>query len=274
MTSGKNTPVQFSEVGLSDVCLKHITLGGNDGSFTAKRHFHKSYEMHLIVGGSQTYEIGDTSMSLYENEAVLFSPNNKHRLTGTEFPLEKYAFTFTLDEERIRLPGDPFLVARLTPSLVDFISGIKDERNLGLISSRRVVEGRVLESLIRLLRIFGAEESECAVREGDGDVRLSLAREYIRDNAALGVCVSDVARYCHMSERQLQRIFASDNDSVSRCIRRAKISLAEQMLSDSRLSLPEVAAQSGFADEFYFNACFKKENGMTPGAYRRAFKKS
>ncbi len=102
-------------------------------------------------------------------------------------------------------------------------------------------------------------------------VRLSLAREYKKDNASLGVTVSDVARYCHVSDRQLQRLFAAANDSAGACIRRERISAAEKLLGDTDLPLSEVAQRCGFGDEFYFGGAFKRENGMTPGAYRKAF---
>ena len=272
LSSAEDTPVPFSSLGIGEPCLKHISLDDHDGSFTMKRHFHTNYELHLVVRGEQRYETEAGEISVGEGEAVLFAPHGKHRQKETEFPLEKYAFTFSLSEQSISAPTVLSQPKAVPYSLISFIEEIGAERGAHRESSRYIVGGRVLESLVRLLRIFGAaERQEISESEGD-DGRIVIAHQYIKDNATLGITTGDVARYCHVSERQLQRLFAATGDGVAACIRRARVRAAEQLLAKTELSLAEIAERTSLGDEFYFNACFKRENGMTPGAYRKAFK--
>lgn len=49
-----------------------------------------------------------------------------------------------------------------------------------------------------------------------------------------------------------------------------RIAHAKQMLEESELTLTDVALQSGFSSTPYFSQVFKKQEGMTPGEYRRA----
>lgn len=271
INSDKSTPVPYKTLGIGGVCLKYIALGGNDGSFTLKRHFHKSYELHIVVEGSQTYETDDGTVTVMAGCGIMFAPHSKHRIIGTDFPLVKYAFAFSLQPTVLGLPKELSRAHPIPPEVISFIKQTGEERALRRETSRIITEARVLEALVRLLRSFGSEEAAIPTSDSEAEPRLSLAREYIKDNASLGVTVSDVARYCHVSERQLQRLFAADNDSAGACIRRERISAAEKLLGGTDLPLSEVAQRCGFGDEFYFGAAFKRENGMTPGAYRKAF---
>jgi len=56
--------------------------------------------------------------------------------------------------------------------------------------------------------------------------------------------------------------------SPSDFLRHVRMQHAEKLLTESSLSLAEVAYAVGFADPKYFSRCFKKETGMTPTDYR------
>jgi len=45
--------------------------------------------------------------------------------------------------------------------------------------------------------------------------------------------------------------------------------MAKELLANSDMSLVNVAAESGFSSQSYFNAVFKKHYGVTPLAYRQ-----
>jgi AraC-like DNA-binding protein len=47
-----------------------------------------------------------------------------------------------------------------------------------------------------------------------------------------------------------------------------KISQAKSLLSGSRKSVKEIAAELGFQDEFYFSRLFKRKEGVSPKAFR------
>ena len=101
-----------------------------------------------------------------------------------------------------------------------------------------------------------------------------LAKEYIEDNILRSVSVPEVAAYCCISSKQLTRIFLSeDGICVSEYIRRARCSHIESLLLESRYSLKEISDIMNFSSEYYFNVFFKKHAGMSPGAYRKSFKK-
>jgi AraC-like DNA-binding protein len=51
---------------------------------------------------------------------------------------------------------------------------------------------------------------------------------------------------------------------------RWRMTKAASLLRDSELAMVEVAERVGYRNEVSFNKAFKRLQGMTPGAYRRA----
>jgi AraC family transcriptional regulator len=50
-----------------------------------------------------------------------------------------------------------------------------------------------------------------------------------------------------------------------------KIARATELMADRRLSLTEIALNSGFSSSSQFAIAFRRTNGATPSAYRRSF---
>jgi two-component system response regulator YesN len=48
---------------------------------------------------------------------------------------------------------------------------------------------------------------------------------------------------------------------------------AENMLLCTDLSIAEIGDRVGWEDQFYFSRTFKKNTGLSPGDFRRQFKK-
>jgi len=105
------------------------------------------------------------------------------------------------------------------------------------------------------------------------DVRLSDAKQYIKDNLNFNITCNQVAQHCYISVKQLSRIFMKyEGVTLMKYITMAKTEAAEQLLSDSDFSLKEISEKLGFCNEYYFNTFFKKNAGLSPGDYRKALK--
>jgi AraC-like DNA-binding protein len=71
-----------------------------------------------------------------------------------------------------------------------------------------------------------------------------------------------------MSARTLARRLQDEGQGLSRLLEQVRMARAEQLLQEGRLSLPEVATQSGFADASSFSRAFKRATGLTPAEHR------
>jgi len=53
-------------------------------------------------------------------------------------------------------------------------------------------------------------------------------------------------------------------------VRKTRLNKAAIMLRRGDENVAEIAYSTGFSDQSYFTACFKKQFGFTPRAYRKA----
>ena len=79
-----------------------------------------------------------------------------------------------------------------------------------------------------------------------------------------------MSRRLHMSPRTLQRRLNDEGTTLRRLADELRRDLATRYLADERLAAGEIAFLLGFADESAFYRAFKRWNGCTPAAYRRA----
>jgi len=102
------------------------------------------------------------------------------------------------------------------------------------------------------------------------DALVAKAVRWIRQNAHQHLNVPMVADAVGGGRKRLERRFRRALDrTVQEEIRRARVETAKGLLGTSRASLADVAKRSGFSTAALLSVAFKREVGMTPGAYRR-----
>lgn len=103
----------------------------------------------------------------------------------------------------------------------------------------------------------------------DIDKRMSCVIEYIGANLHTSSNYSRLARLANLSYSQFFREFKRRvGQSPQSYIEEQRIAFAKRLLASSRLSVKEVAFQSGFKNQLYFSRRFKKAAGMAPSQYR------
>ncbi|WP_246151989.1 XylR family transcriptional regulator [Rubripirellula reticaptiva] len=99
---------------------------------------------------------------------------------------------------------------------------------------------------------------------------LSRALQLIKQKACNGLRVSDVLADVNISRSKLEREFRSTiGRSPNQEILRVKLDRVSQMLILTELTLPQIAAQTGFESVAYLSESFKQHFGSAPGKYRR-----
>jgi AraC family transcriptional regulator len=130
------------------------------------------------------------------------------------------------------------------------------------------LEGLTLELLAEVVR-GGARDPEPALPRW-----LRQTRERLDNCFADCVSLVDLAADADVHPAHLARTFRRYfGCSVGDYIRRRRIEFAGRQLATSDLSLVEVALNSGFADQSHFCKLFKRVTGLTPGEYRRCFRR-
>jgi AraC-like DNA-binding protein len=77
--------------------------------------------------------------------------------------------------------------------------------------------------------------------------------------------VEKVAKACALSRSHFSRAFKNSTGlSPHDWLRREKLSKAEQLLKDRRLTINQIALECGFADQSYFTRLFRRVKGVSP----------
>ena len=102
------------------------------------------------------------------------------------------------------------------------------------------------------------------------DAELARAVRFIRDRACAGLRVDDVLGEVPLSRSVLERRFKRTLGSTPKAeILAVQIERARQLLSETDLSLEEVASKSGFRGAKYFSDIFLLKAGTRQAKYRR-----
>jgi AraC family transcriptional activator of pobA len=105
------------------------------------------------------------------------------------------------------------------------------------------------------------------------------ARDFDRLHAAIGylnqhypepISLSLVAKLVSMSPNYFCRFFKDvTGHTLTDFVLRMRVDRAVELLSDSAMSVAEIAYQCGFSSQSYFGRVFKRLKGLTPQQYRR-----
>jgi AraC family transcriptional activator FtrA len=97
--------------------------------------------------------------------------------------------------------------------------------------------------------------------------------DWVLENLDVEHSVADLAQRSHMSERTFTRHFMAETGTTPhRWLTQQRVLRARQLLEDTTLGIDAVAANCGFTTAAMLRHHFRTAVGITPGAYRRAFR--
>lgn len=269
-----NTQSSIAQSGFKNCYLKSFTIDENGDTYIKKCHSHNSYEIHMIIDGCMVYEIGNKAVTVGSKECLIIPPKVPHKIVFCASKTLKVSLCFEFEYS----PASDFInLSNLkTPSVVPIPNRILE--NLQFINhqfkkrsslSVLMIENSILETIILLLNRFEILESTDNKLSKPSPV-LRMAKQFIKDNIYMAPTIHDVSLYCHISARQLTRIFI-ENEGMSAFdyIRNQRLEIIKRLLCDTKLSLKQISEQMNFPDEYYFNTYFKNNCDISPSAYRK-----
>jgi AraC family transcriptional regulator len=100
--------------------------------------------------------------------------------------------------------------------------------------------------------------------------QLSAVKEFIQDNLARSIRLSELADLADLSPSQFGRAFKTSTGTTPHLWHLGvRIETAKQLLLHRRHSLAEVALDTGFSEQSHFSRAFRAATGVSPGAWRR-----
>jgi AraC-like DNA-binding protein len=123
------------------------------------------------------------------------------------------------------------------------------------------------------LYLFLAEavKSMVTTHKDSKSLIVERARKYIDEHNELHV--SELAKYCNMSESGLYKFFRDNLDTTPIGFKnQIKVNRAVNMLKYTSASVEEISTELGFSNAAYFRKIFKGHTGKTPLKIRKEAK--
>ncbi|MFC5520784.1 AraC family transcriptional regulator [Polaromonas jejuensis] len=103
------------------------------------------------------------------------------------------------------------------------------------------------------------------------ELQESRAKELIRNHLDGSISVSDIADTCNMSRSYFIRAFCETTGQTPyQWLLSQRVDSARKLLTNSTLSLADIAFACGFADQSHFTRVFTQTLGTPPGRWRRS----
>lgn len=100
---------------------------------------------------------------------------------------------------------------------------------------------------------------------------VKMAMDYINAHLHENIPVSEISKYCSVSESNLRKKFKEDvGENIVFYIAKQKIGEAKTLLRYSSYSIIEISEYLSFSSQSYFTNVFKKVCGTTPAEYRNS----
>ena len=127
-----------------------------------------------------------------------------------------------------------------------------------------------LEAFSRLLPMI-AEYIETNNLLVDSDMTIGqLVKSYVKSNLAKKITLTDIAWNLHCSTVTVTEHFKNEYGmTVMEYVMKKRMEKAVRLLTNSELSIREIAEECGFGDDEYFSRCFKSTYGAPPKQWRR-----
>lgn len=135
----------------------------------------------------------------------------------------------------------------------------------------RMMSGQSIAAAPTLISPLGiqARQSTDILAIEDPDVATAL--RFLREHALEGINVRDVLRQVPLSRRVLEARFKKIlGRSPHAELTRLKIDRIKELLSETDLSLSEIASRTGFEHDEYLSVFFRKAEGIPPGQFRQS----
>jgi len=105
-----------------------------------------------------------------------------------------------------------------------------------------------------------------------GDATILAAQDWVADNYSVGSPVEELVKRSGLAERSFKRRFTDiTGHSPLAYVQRLRVEEAKRRLERTSLPIDEIGWQVGYEDPAFFRRLFKRQTGVSPGAYRKQF---
>jgi len=265
----KKKPLQFYEFSREYIAIKKLEYIDS-----IIPHWHNSIEIDLMLSGSGTTHINNTSYKFRRGTLTMIITPDSHSYDMDE---PSVCCHLSFDNETVQNETLIFLInnskslhLELDESEIEYYLSLykmieKEHTGFGQLSHAH--ELAVFEALLYF--IFRKARSVSPSHRETSDP-IKFAANYINEHFKEDIKLKDISKLVFLSEKHLSRKFKEELDiSFSEYVINRRLTYASGLLAGNTFSISNIAIMSGFNSPSYFIKQFRKKYGVSPSEYRK-----
>lgn len=217
----------------------------------------------LVKSGSFEFETQNGKYIISENEGALFRKDVfYHRKIIS--PVTMYFFRYKSNVPLFQEEKIVFSDINRIKSTLSLLETLEDD----VFKEEFLFRSSIFSDIVTQYRI---ENRLNTYTEKPNDAAIQKAIIVIKQSLHKKIALTDIGAISGLSYVQFIRRFKQATGlTPSNYIAQLRMQKAKALLSNTELSIKEIATACGFEDEYYFSSFFKKQLGISPTFFRRS----
>lgn len=257
-----------------------------------KLHIHDCFELAYIMEGSATQTLEENESIIQKGAYFIIDHGSKHSYTNCQdLKITNCLFVadiidaslsncYSFDElMRVCMIRYYKQYLGLTPvnrifyddgEILELLIEMTKEYEQRSIGYQEVLRGKLLEILILTMRKVVAQHGDVPIEKITDSVIIREAVHYFEANYQDKALLSTFCEKYHYNLQYISRRFKKETGLTAlEYLQKIRIEKSCALLAGGKLTIREIAHQTGYDDIKFFNRVFRKMVGMTPGEYRK-----
>jgi len=161
------------------------------------------------------------------------------------------------------------------PELIFLLKQVENYRGDG-IAAKMFYEGKVAEVVALLIESMRKRSGKANIREiSKGDfAQIETAAAYLNDHYSYDIPLEQLAQIACMSTTKFKLLFKKRFDcTVTRYLQQRRLSHAECLLTETDLTIGQIAKSVGYSTSSRLAKLFRESTGLTPIEYRKTVRR-
>lgn len=257
------------------VCLRmNEDLYLMKNSWDCLRHNHSNYELHIVLCGQCTMNIGHRKRILQHHQALIVTPGQYHYPMFLSGDFERFSMSFSLSDGWLLRSAQKKIQTDIIFSVTDEIISLCREI-FHESAAANPLRHEMLQILLTKLMICGirvlrlAENVNREFLPISDSERIDMIDAFFETHLADDLGAVDLAAELHMSRRQLNRVLQHNYGMGFReKLLQARMDQAMWLLRSTDKRICDIAGEVGYNSEAAFYQVFRAKMGITPAQYR------
>lgn len=244
-------------------------------------HFHKEYEITLILEGQGKRYIGNNSENFHKHDLIFIGSKIPHTwksepIVNSNVKALVFHFTDEVFKPIIDLPEFIELKKWLSLSAFGLSIRVNDKilkkmQNLEKLSgSLQIIRFYELLLLLHKQKSKKILEDAYEINYSNKNQRIDFVLNYILHHYQDLCKIEEVASLVHLTKSGFSKFFKIQMGiCYSQYINELRIKEAKKLLVETDFTIYKIYSKVGFENQAYFNRIFKKLTNLSPKEYRK-----